>query len=100
LKKPRKEQKKKTRKEPKQNPKNLKPEIKPDRNKKTQKKHINKTRWAPEPDLKPDRFRFGCQISPVGVGSGVKFNVIVGVRNDLETSHLQRIRELLGKGKE
>jgi hypothetical protein len=45
----------------------------PDGNlKNLQKKHIYKIRWAPEPDPKPDGF--GCQFSPAGVGSGVKFN--------------------------
>jgi hypothetical protein len=40
-----------------------------------QKKHIYKIRRAPEPDLKPDGFKFRCQFSPAGTGSSVKFNL-------------------------
>jgi hypothetical protein len=47
----------------------------PDRNsKKLRKKHIYKTRRAPELNPKPDGFGFECQISPVGTCSGAKFN--------------------------
>jgi hypothetical protein len=45
--------------------------------KKSQKKHIYKTQRAPDPDLKPDGFRFGCQISPMSAGSDVKFNLSI-----------------------
>jgi hypothetical protein len=55
---------------PERNPKKLKTWKKPE---KIWKKPIYKTRQAPESDPKPDGF--GCQISPMGSSSGVKFNL-------------------------
>jgi hypothetical protein len=61
---------KKSRKEPKKPKTRGKPRWKPEKTKKT---HL-KTRRTPEPDSKPEGFKFGCQFSPAGAGLGVKFN--------------------------
>jgi hypothetical protein len=53
---------------------NLKKTDPPPPRKKSQKKLIYKTRQTAEPDPKPDRFRFECQISPTDLNLGVKFN--------------------------
>jgi hypothetical protein len=53
---------------------NLKKIEPPPPRKKPQKKLIYKTRQVAEPDPKPDRFRFECQILSTGSDSGVKFN--------------------------
>jgi hypothetical protein len=42
--------------------------------KKPKRKPIYKIWRASKPDPKSDRFNFGCQISPMGSGSSVKFN--------------------------
>jgi outer membrane biosynthesis protein TonB len=67
---------------PKRNPKKHETQKKPEKNSKPEKtrkkpkKILKETHLqnptGTEPDPKPDRFGFGCQISPAG--SGVKFN--------------------------
>jgi hypothetical protein len=52
-----------------------KPEKIPKETQKPWKKPIYKTRWALEPDPKPDGFRFGCQIQPDYIFSRVRFLV-------------------------
>jgi hypothetical protein len=56
--------------------KTLKPKKNPiETQKSPRKKYIYKIRCTPKPDPKLNEFRFSCQISPVSVSSGVKFNL-------------------------
>jgi hypothetical protein len=68
--------------------KNLKPEKTQKKFEKTRKKSIYKT-WC-EPDPKPNGFKFGCQISPTGLNSGVKFNpTIFFYRSEFQSNQFE-----------